>query len=239
MRFSTAALLATSALLGGCGGNVTLGGSPNVQVVQGNQLPAPTLNDFTAQTRPYLLGPLDRIQVDVYGVPDLSRGLTVDAAGQVSVPLAGSIRVAGLTPAQVEDEIEQRLRGQYIRDPQVTVNLTEAVSQHVTVEGEVDEPGIYPIIGRMTLLRAIARAKGTTEFSRLRQVIVQRTVNGQRMVALFDVRAIQLGAYDDPEIYANDIVIVSEDRARRLFRDVIGSAGLVLTPLVALLDNNN
>lgn len=238
MRFSTAFMLATSALLAGCGGAVALGGSPNVQVVPGNQLPPPALADFTAQSRPYLLGPLDRIQIDVYGVPDLSRQLTVDAAGQVSMPLAGQIRVAGLTPAQVEDEIEQRLRGQYIRDPQVTVNLSEAVSQHVTVEGEVDEPGIYPIIGRMTLLRAIARAKGTTEFARLRHVVVQRTVNGQRMVALFDVRAIQLGAYDDPEIYANDIVIVSEDRARRLFRDAVGSAGLILTPLVALLDNN-
>ena len=70
-------------------------------------------------------------------------------------------------------------------------------------------------------------------------MVVLRTVNGQRMAALFDLRAIQLGAYDDPEIYANDIVVVSEDRARRLFRDALQSAGLLLTPLVALLGNNN
>ena len=239
MRFATAAVLARSALLAGCSGGGQLGGSPNVAVVEGNRLPAPSLADFNAQTRPYLLGPLDKISIEVYGVSDLNRTVTVDAAGQISMPLAGTIRVAGLTPAQVEDEVEQRLRGRYIREPEVTVNLTEAVSQTVTVEGEVDEPGIYPILGRMTLLRAIARAKGTTEFSRLRHVVVLRTVNGQRMAALFDLRAIQLGAYDDPEIYANDIVVVSEDRARRLFRDALQSAGLLLTPLVALLGNNN
>jgi len=236
MRFSTAAVLAICALLAGCAAG-RLGGSPNVSVVEGSQLPAPTLADFAAETRPYLLGPLDKISIEVFGVSELNRTVSVDAAGQISMPLAGSIRVAGLTPTQVEDEIEQRLRGRYIREPEVTVNLTEALSQHVTVEGEVDEPGIYPILGRMTLLRAIARAKGTTEFSRLRHVVVLRTVRGQRMAALFDLRAIQLGAYDDPEIYANDIVVVSEDRARRLFRDALQSAGLILTPLVALLNN--
>lgn len=238
MRFFTAALLMASALLAGCGGG-RLGGSPNVSVVEGNQLPAPTLADFASETRPYLLGPLDKLAVEVYGVGDLTRNVQVDAAGQISLPLAGTIRVAGLTPAQVEDQVEERLRGRYIRDPQVTVNLTETLSQHVTVEGEVDEPGIYPILGRMTLLRAIARAKGTTEFARLRHVVVLRTVGGQRLAALFDLRAIQLGAYDDPEIYANDIVVVSEDRARRIFRDVLQSAGLIMSPLVAVLDNNS
>jgi polysaccharide export outer membrane protein len=238
MRFFTVALLAASALLAGCAGG-RLGGSPNVRVVEGNQLPPPTLQDLAAATRPYLLGPLDRLSVEVFGVADLNRALQVDAAGNISLPLAGTIQVAGLTPTQVEDLVEERLRGRYIRDPQVTVNLTDALSQHVTVEGEVDEPGIYPILGRMTLMRAIARAKGTTEFARRQHVVVFRTVGGQNMAALYDLRAIQLGAYDDPEVYANDIVVVSEDRARRIFRDVLQSGGLITTPLVALLQNGN
>lgn len=237
MRFLTAALLLASAALAACNGG-RLGGSPNISVVEGNRLPPPTLQDLASDTRPYLLGPLDKISIEVYGVTELNRIAEVDAAGQISLPLAGVIQVAGLTPVLVQHQIEERLRT-YVREPQVTVNLTETISQHVTVEGEVDEPGIYPILGRMTLMRAIARAKGTTEFARMHHVVVLRQVNGQHMAALFDLRAIQLGAYDDPEIFANDIVVVSEDRARRIFRDVLQSGGLITTPLVALLQNGN
>jgi polysaccharide export outer membrane protein len=204
-------------------------------VVPGAQLPAPALQDLTARSRPYLLGPYDRLSVEVYGVDDLNRTVQVDAAGRISLPLAGVIDAGGMTPAQLAETVEQRLRAQYIRNPQVTVNLTETVSQVVTVEGEVGEPGLFPVVGRMTLMRAIARAKGTTEFARRSHVVVFRTVAGQQMAALYDLRAIQQGAYDDPEIFANDVVVVSEDRARRLFRDVIQGSGLLTAPIIALL----
>jgi polysaccharide export outer membrane protein len=182
-----------------------------------------------------LLGPYDRVSVDVYGVDDLNRTVQVDGAGRISLPLAGVVDASGKTPAQLESLIEERLRGRYIRDPQVTVNLTETNSQVVTVEGEVGESGLYPVVGRMTLMRAIARARGTTEFARRSHVVVFRTVAGQPMAALYDLRAIQQGAYDDPEIYANDVIVVSEDRARRLFRDLIQGSALITAPVIALL----
>lgn len=235
MRFFTAALLLASATLSGCTTSSRIGGNPNLAVVAGNALPPPTLQDLSAQSRPYLIGPLDRLAVEVYGVDDLNRTVQVDAAGRISLPLAGIIEAAGSTPVQLEELIEERLRGRYIRDPQVTVNLTETVSQMVTIEGEVAEPGLYPVLGGMTLMRAVARAKGTTEFARLSHVVVFREVAGQQMAALYDLRAIQQGAYEDPEIFANDVVVVSESRARRLFRDLIQGSGLLVTPIVALL----
>jgi len=238
MRFLTAGLLLAGVTLASCAGHGQIGGSPAIAVVEGNQLPPPALEDLSAQSRPYLLGPYDRLSIETYGVDDLARTVQVDAAGRISMPLAGTIDAAGKTPTQLEELIEQRLRGRYIRDPQVTVNLTETNSQVMTIEGEVGESGLYPVVGRMTLMRAIARARGTTEFARRSHVVVFRTVGGQRMAALYDLRAIQRGAYDDPEIFANDVIVVSEDRARRIFRDAMQGASLLTTPIIALLQTS-
>lgn len=239
MRFLTAGWLLAGVTLAGCAGPSQIGGSPSIAVVEGNRLPPPALQDLSSPSRPYLLGPYDKLSIEIYGVDDLARTVQLDAAGQISMPLAGTVEAAGKTPAQLEELIEARLRGRYIRDPQVTVNLTETNSQVMTIEGEVGESGLYPVVGRMTLMRAIARARGTTEFARTNHVVVFRTVGGQRMAALYDLRAIQRGAYDDPEIFANDIIVVSEDRSRRLFRDAMQGASLLTTPIIALLQSAN
>lgn len=219
-----------------CSGPRVLGGSHDVQVVGGNALPAPTQADVADITRQYLVGPYDKLKIDVFGIPDLrERIVQVDASGRLAFPLAGTIEAAGKSPNDVAELIASKLRTQYIRDPQVTVNLEQTVSQVVTVDGEVREPGLYPVIGRMTLMRAIATAKGLGEFARQNDVVVFRTVNGQKMAALYDLRAIRRGAYSDPEIYANDIVVVGDSQARRIFKDVIAGSSLITTPLIVLL----
>ncbi|KQN33795.1 transposase [Sphingomonas sp. Leaf407] len=189
-----------------------------------------------APSRPFVLGPLDQISVEVYGLPEFSRTVQVDASGQIALPLVGSIQAAGKAPAQVAAEYAASLRRQYIRDPRVTVNLTDTVSQTVSVGGAVGAPGIYPVTARMTLLRAIARAEGVSEFGREKEVVVYRRVNNRDMAALYDLRAIRQGMYPDPEIYANDVIEIGESRGRRIFRDVITAAPLLSVPLIALLN---
>jgi polysaccharide biosynthesis/export protein len=210
-------------------------GRPDLQLVQGNVLPPPTVADVTDQRRPHVIGPLDRLAIEVFGASELSRTVQVDADGAISYPLIGALEAAGKTPAQVATEIEGRLRGRYVRNPQVSVNPTEIASQLMTVSGSVQEPGIYPVVGRMTLLRAVARAKGTTEFANTQQVVIFRRVNNQDMAALYDMRAINQGLYEDPEVYANDVVMVGDSPGRRLFRDLIQGAGILVAPLVAVL----
>lgn len=220
----------------GCSGPKALGGATDVQVVSGTALPAPGRSDVAELNREYLVGPYDKLKIDVFGIPDLrERIVQVDASGRLAFPLAGTIEAAGKTPNDLADLIASKLRNQYIRDPQVTVNLEQTVSQVVTVDGEVREPGLYPVIGRMTLMRAVATAKGLGEFARQNDVVVFRTVNGQKMAALYDLRAIRRGAYSDPEIYANDIVVVGDSQARRIFKDVIAGSSLITTPLIVLL----
>lgn len=234
MRSFSIAMLSL-AILGGCAGKAHIGGSDKISVVQATELPAPTRGDQSSSDRPYLIGPFDKVSIDVFNVPELSREVQADASGRIALPLIGTIDAAGKTPAELAQAIASALRGQYVRNPQVTVNLKETVSQVVTVDGEVREPGLYPVIGHMSLMRAVAVAKGTSEFAKLSDVVVFRTVNNQRMAALYNLKAIRRGAYQDPEIYANDVIIVGDSPARRLFKDIAGASTLITTPLIYLL----
>lgn len=228
-------ILALAGLLAACGGKPRLEGSRDVVVAQ-NGLPEPQRADLFSFERPYLIGPFDKLKIDVFGIDALSnKEVQVDAGGRLSFPLAGTVEAAGKTPTELADQLQQRLRGRYIRDPQVTVNLQETVSQVITVDGQVRDPGLYPVVGRMTLMRAVATAKGTSEDARLDDVVIFRTVRGQRMAALFNLSAIRRGAYEDPEVYANDVVVVGESSSRRFFRQFLSTASLLTTPLVILL----
>ena len=233
-----AVLLVAIASLSACAGPSALGGASNIQVLSGTALPSPDRGDLLAETRPYLIGPFDRLTIDVFGVEELSqKDVQTDASGRLSFPLAGIVEAAGRTPSELEEELESRLSARYIRDPQVTVNLKETVSQVITVDGQVREPGLYPVIGRMTLMRAVATAKGASEFAKLDDVVLFRTVKGQDFAAVYNLEAIRRGNYDDPEVFANDIVVVGDSKARRLFKDALQVAPLLTAPLFLLLQS--
>lgn len=224
------------AALSACGGRQPLESSARLSVVQDSAgLPAPVRGDLTAADRPSLIGPLDTIQVDVFNVPELSREMQVDASGRISMPLAGTIDARGKTAEELARAVEDSLRGRYVRNPEVTVNIRSSVSQVVTVDGQVIEPGLYPVTNQMTLMRAIASAKGLSEFASQDDVVVLRTVNGRKMAGLYNIAAIRRGAYDDPAVYANDVIVVGDSPQRRLFRDLVSLSPVLAAPLIAIL----
>lgn len=229
-----AAVAALSALVA-CAGNPPIQSTTRIQVIEAKSLPSPNRGDLVAPDRPSLIGPLDTLAVDVFGVPDLSREVQVDASGRITLPLVGVLDVNGKTAAELARLIDERLRGRYLRAPEVTVNIKGSVSQLVVVDGEVKTPGMYPITNQMTLMRAIASAQGTTEFAKLDDVVVLRTVNGQHLAGLYNLSAIRRGVYDDPYVYANDVVIVGDSPTRRLFKNVLSVAPLFVAPVVALI----
>lgn len=234
LKFCIALLLVSA--LPACAGREPLVSSSRLTVVENSStLPAPDRNDLTAGDRPSLIGPLDTIQVDVFNVPELSRDMQVDASGRIAMPLAGTIEASGKTSKELAFAIESSLRGRYVRNPEVTVNIRNSVSQVVTIDGQVVEPGLYPVTNQMTLLRAIASAKGMSEFARQDDVVILRTVNGRKMAGLYNVGAIRRGQYDDPLIYANDVVVVGDSPQRRLFRDFVSLSPLIAGPLIAIL----
>ena len=219
--------------LAGCAHTPEITSNEHVTVVPMTALPPPTRADLSAQQRPYLIGPFDKLTIDVFGIDELSKKeVQTDASGRISMPLVGVVEAAGKTTAELAKLLEDRLRQKYVRDPQVTINLKDTVSQVITVDGEVKEPGLYPVIGHMTLSRAVATAKGTTEFAKLNDVVIFRTVGGRQMAALYDLKRIRRGIYADPEVFANDVVIVGNSEARRVFRDILQASPLLTTPLI-------
>lgn len=222
--------------LSACGGRASLQSTTRLAVVDTEKgLPAPDRADLVVNDRPSLIGPLDTIQIDVFNVPELSREMQVDASGRIAMPLIGTVDARGKTATELADAVKSALRGRYIRNPDVTVNIKSSVSQVVTIDGQVVEPGLYPVTNQMTLVRAVASAKGLTEFAKIDDVVILRTVNGKKMAGLYNLSEIRRGGYDDPPIYANDVIVVGDSSQRRLFRDLISVSPLLSAPLIALV----
>lgn len=170
----------------------------------------------------YRIGPADKLALRVLHVEDMSFDeIYVDAGGSLQLPLLGAVRADGLTPAQLSREIERRLGERYLRDPQVVVTVTAAASQKVTVDGAVTKPGVYEMRGRTTLMQAVAMAEGPTRVAALDSVAVFRTVDGRRMVAVFDLQAIRGGQALDPTLQGDDVVVVDTSRLSANLREVL------------------
>ena len=206
-------------LLAGCGGGTRLGqDSTAVRVAEA--LPPADSTTVPVEVAPYRIAPGDEIAVSIFGAPELDRTGIVDAAGNFSLPLAGAVPAAGRTPDELAREVESKLKGPYLKNPRVAVNVKQAGNQQtVTIDGEVAQPGIYPVNRRMTLQQAIATARGATDTANVRNVIVFRTVSGQKMAAMFDLQAIRSGRTPDPEIFGNDIDVVGESEVQKFLRN--------------------
>jgi len=173
----------------------------------------------------YKIGPLDVLKVTVFQEPDLSFDqMQVDASGNLSYPLIGTVHAEGDTAIGLASEIAKALSRQYLVDPQVSVSVVSSVSQNVTVEGDVEVPGVYAINGTSTLLQALAQAHSPTSVAKLDQVVIFRNIDGKRAGAVFDVEAIREGRAADPEVLGGDVIVVGFDRVKGVFRDFFKTA---------------
>ena len=151
----------------------------------------------------------DRLSIRVLGEPELtSDAYLVDSTGAIQVPLAGEVLAAGRRPSQLRDDLVGLLGARYIRNPQVTVMVSERRRTTFAVEGDVREPGIFEATPNTTLLAAVAQAKSTTETAKLDEVMIFRVVDGQRMGARFNLTDIRQGRAADPLIMAGDTIVV-------------------------------
>ena len=125
---------------------------------------------------PYLLDAGDRLRIFVYGQPNLSRGYNVDHAGMITVPLIGQVKARGHTTRQLEGIIKSRLGSQYVRDPQVTVDMVQ--NRPFFILGEVKTAGQYPYVSGMTVETAVAIAGGYSERASTQKYRISRRING-------------------------------------------------------------
>src|SRR5689334_13675944 len=114
-----------------------------------------------AETPDYVLGIGDRVRVSVFGYPDMTADVRVDEFGSIRYALVGSLVVTGHSTREVETTLAQRLSdGGFIRNPQVSVLITEYLSRKVAVMGEVAKPGQYALTQRSKVLDLLAEAGG-------------------------------------------------------------------------------
>lgn len=130
---------------------------------------------------PYLLDTGDRLRVIVFGQEGLTNSYAVDAAGAISMPLIGAVPAAGRTPDDLAREISGRLRGGFLRDPSVTVEVD--IYRPFFILGEVTTGGQFPYVNGMTVQTAVAIAGGFTPRAHRSRFEVTRRVNGQLMRA--------------------------------------------------------
>ena len=125
---------------------------------------------------PYTLDTGDKLRVVVFGQDALSNSYTVDAQGNVALPLVGAVTARGITTEQLAGSITARLKQSYLRDPSVAVEVE--VYRPFFVLGEVTYPGQYPFVPNMTVENAIAIAGGFTPRAYRDKVTVTRKVQG-------------------------------------------------------------
>lgn len=148
---------------------------------------------------PYLLDTGDRLRVFVYGQPNLSRAYTVDHEGMITVPLINEVRARGRTTREVEDAIRHRLGAEFVRDPQVTVDILQ--NRPFFIYGEVRTGGQYPFVSGMTVETAIAIAGGYTERASTRGYRITRRNGGFQD---------QIDVPGDFAVQPGDVVYVNE-----------------------------
>jgi protein involved in polysaccharide export with SLBB domain len=158
--------VAVCLLLAACGG----GGAPSATPEDLDKL-------RVAAAAPPQLQAGEKIRVTVFGENSLSGEYQIDPSGFISLPLAGTVKAAGLTQNDLAKELEASLRSGYLKDPKVTVSILEF--RPFFILGEVEKPGSYPYSSGLTAMSAIATAGGTTYRANQSSVLIQHAGEGE------------------------------------------------------------
>ena len=185
----------------------------------------------------YKIGSQDLLEIAVYGQTELTRTVRVNSRGKISLPLVGQLDALGLTALQLERLIADRLSESLLQNPQVSVFVKEAISARFTIEGAVSRPGVFPIAGQLTLLRAIALAGGQGAMADLTNVKLFRVKpTGDSETFTFDMDKIRLGDQPDPFIVNDDVIVIARSKARAALKDsLFGDLLGIFNPVSVLL----
>ena len=173
-----------------------------------------------------VIGSGDLLEVSVFGAPDYDRQVRISADGEISLPMVGTVKVGGLTILQTEQLLEKRFAdGGYFTDPRVSVFVRDYATQGVSVLGEVQKPGIYPMLGVRKLFDVISAAGGTTPKSGNVISITHRAHPDQPQTLKYD--PINSPA-SNVEVLAGDTVVVSKAGIVYVIGDVRLPSGFVM-----------
>jgi polysaccharide export outer membrane protein len=185
----------------------------------------------------YVFVPGDTFRIIVFKSPELSTEARVSGSGVISYPLLGSVKVVGLTPSEVEHLIGQQLvKGAFITNPQISVLPEQTYGNQVSVLGEVNRPGRYPIAGLVMRLSDMVATAGGISATGGDQIIVSGSRDGKKFLREIDIRGVfQRGKLeDDIELQGGDTLYVGRPRNFYIYGNVQHPGVFRLEPFMTL-----
>jgi polysaccharide export outer membrane protein len=160
-------------------------------------------------TPEYLLGPGDKLRIEVYKDPQLSQSVQIRPDGKVTLPLVGDLEASGRTPVELRDTVTHALK-EYMNNPVVTVIVVEATAATAYVVGGVTHPGAVPVQGNLTVLQALAIAGGLTDFADRKNIrILRKSVGGMQSIP-FNYKDAIKGSVPSVDLRAGDTIVVPD-----------------------------
>jgi len=204
--------------------------SPRVQAEAPPSAPltSPVAARSTSSPPDMLIGAGDLLEVSLYGMPDFKSDVRVSSGGEISLPMLGTVAVGGLSVEQAQLLIERKLSEKSLfNDPHVTVFEKEYATQGISVLGEVQKPGIYPLLGSRNLYDALSAAGGTAPKAG-RYVLITRRNDPQHPVRV----PLLTGAAESMEtnvtVEPGDTIVVSKAGVVYVVGDVHQPGGFVM-----------
>jgi polysaccharide export outer membrane protein len=205
--------------------------------------PAPAPESPEQLRSTYVLGPEDQITIRALDAEEISdKPVRIDFSGYIRLPMAGRLRASGLTIEQLEAQLVERLKT-FIREPEVSVSITEFRSQPVSVIGAVRNPGVHQLQGRKTLIEILSLAGGLNtdaghtikitrrlEWGRVPLRTAADDPTAQFSVAQVSVKAIMEAKNPEENIIVRPYDVISVPRAQMVYvtGQVQRSGGFVL-----------
>lgn len=174
------------------------------------------------------LGPGDLVEMNVYGVPELSTKARVSGGGDLYLPLVNYVHVGELSLEEVQKLVEKRLAdGGFVRNPHVTIFIDEYASQAVTLLGEVARPGLYPIVGDRRLFDIVSAAGGFTDKAG-KTITITHRMHAAPPVSLRLARHLEQGTADNVEVLPGDTIVVARAGIVYVVGDVARPSGFLM-----------
>lgn len=211
----TLAILSATALIAGC--------TPTAESPATNPTPSPAtttpLDHAVAQAaakKPsdkYTLRATDVLRIEMYQEQDFKVEAAVSQEGEITLPLIGTVAVAGRTVNETQQLLTARYR-EYFKEPNITLLLIKYAERKVYIDGMVGRPGpvLFPPEERMTIGRAIASASGILPRGERSDVKLKRIVDGKEVTIKIDMDEISSGKTPDIELLENDYIFVRDSR---------------------------
>jgi protein involved in polysaccharide export with SLBB domain len=164
----------------------------------------------SAQTTPSsgVIGRMDNVAIQVFREDELTTRGQLSADGSISMPLIGSVKIAGLTTDQAAALITRKLADGYLVKPEVSVSIEARIRRTVTVLGHAQRPGVFelPAHRRLTLVEAIGMAGGVTRIANSKKITLKRNGN----VSIVNLNEITAGKGRDISLQDGDVITIPE-----------------------------